>query len=126
MRSFRSTFGLLPAFALLVGAMACAGEGKNDGPASAASGPVLVYAASDLRDALADLARHYRAGGGDSLVLVFGSTGELTTQIMNGAPADIFFAANAKAIDDLAGKGLVIDSTRAVYAIGRLAVSTLR
>lgn len=84
--------------------------------------PVLVFAASDLRDALSEVAREYRATGGDSVVLVFGSTGDLAAQIANGAPADVFFAANAKAIDDLAAKKLVIDSSRAVYAIGRVAL----
>jgi molybdate transport system substrate-binding protein len=98
--------------------------GRESGSASTreADEPVLVFAASDLRDALAELARRYRTDGGDSIVLVFGSTGDLVTQIINGAPADIFFAANAKAIDDLAERGRVIDSTRAIYAIGRLAV----
>jgi len=85
---------------------------------------LVIFAAADLRDALGDLARAYRAAGGDSVTLVFGSTGDLATQIVNGAPADLFFAANAAAIDDLAAKQLVVDSTRRVYAIGRLAVVT--
>jgi len=84
--------------------------------------PLLVFAASDLRDALREIARDYRAAGGDSAVLVFGSTGDLATQIANGAPADLFFAANAEAIDALAVSGSIVDSTREVYAIGRLAV----
>lgn len=92
---------------------------ESDGTARS---PIVVFAASDLRDALAELATRYRATGGDSLVLVFGSTGDLGAQIAAGAPADLFFAANANAIDDLAARGRVVDSTRAVYAIGRLAV----
>ncbi len=124
MRSFRymPLYPMACALIMLVSASACTRDARDQGAATHTGEPVLVFAASDLRDALADLAQRYRAGGGDSLVLVFGSTGELTTQIMNGAPADVFFAANAKAIDDLAGKGLVIDSTRSVYAIGRLVV----
>ena len=84
--------------------------------------PLLVFAASDLRYALADVAARYRASGGDSAVLVFGSTGDLATQIANGAPADVFFAANAEAVDDLARRRLLVDGTRAVYAIGKLAL----
>lgn len=84
--------------------------------------PLLVFAASDLRDALSEVARDYREAGGDSAVLVFGSTGDLATQIANGAPADLFFAANAEAVDALAERGSIVDSTREVYAIGRLAV----
>ena len=102
--------------------VACAGErGRAEGAASA---PVLVFAASDLRSALAEIARDYRAAGGESVTLVFGSTGDLTTQIANGAPADVFFAANAPAIDALAARGLVVDSTRGVYATGRPALVT--
>ena len=106
------------AWCLTVLGAACA---RADRPARPGA-PLLVYAASDLRYALADAARHYRAAGGDSVVLVFGSTGNLTTQIENGAPADLFFAANAEAIDTLAAHHLVVDGTRAVYAVGRLAL----
>ena len=81
-----------------------------------------MFAAADLRDALADVARAYRAAGGDSAVLVFGSTGDLATQLANGAPADVFFAANASAVDGLAARRRVVDGTRAVYALGRLAL----
>lgn len=89
---------------------------------SAADGPLVVFAASDLRDALRDVADTYRAAGGDSAVLVFGSTGDLRVQITNGAPADLFFAANADAIDSLAAHDRIIASTRTVYAIGRVAL----
>lgn len=84
--------------------------------------PLLVFAASDLRDALTEIAAAHRAAGGDSAVLVFGSTGDLATQIANGAPADLFFAANAEAIDMLAARAGIVDSTRQLYAVGRLAV----
>lgn len=89
---------------------------------AAREAPLVVFAASDLRDALGELARDHRAAGGDSVVLVFGSTGDLAAQVAGGAPADLFFAANAQAIDALAAEGIVVDSTRAVYAIGRLAI----
>ena len=93
------------------------GSGSDTG-----SDPVTVFAAADLRFALAEMAQRYRTQGGDSLVLVFGSTGDLTTQIINGAPADLFFAANAAAIDSLAARKMIVDSTRRVYALGRLAL----
>ncbi len=96
--------------------MACA---RRD---SAESAPLLVFAAANLRDALIDIARDHRAAGGDSAVLVFGSTGDLATQITNGAPADLFFAADAETIDQMAVDGSVADSSRRVYAVGRLAV----
>ena len=81
-----------------------------------------MFAAADLRDALADVARAYRAAGGDSAVLVFGSTGDLATQLANGAPADVFFAASASAVDALAARHRVVGGRRVVYALGRLAL----
>ncbi|HEY0929127.1 MAG TPA: molybdate ABC transporter substrate-binding protein [Gemmatimonas sp.] len=102
---------------------ACAGERTAGQKAAEDTGVVLTaFAAADLRFALVDIAKLYREQGGDSLVLVFGSTGDLTTQIVNGAPADVFFAANAQAIDTLAARQMIVDSTRRVYALGRLAL----
>ena len=75
-------------------------------------------------EALVQAARDFRAAGGDSIVLVFGSTGDLSTQLANGAPGDLFLAANEAEIAALAARGLVVDSTRTVYAVGRLALLT--
>ncbi|BAH39926.1 MAG TPA: molybdate ABC transporter substrate-binding protein [Gemmatimonas aurantiaca] len=108
---------------IIAGLVALTACTPRDQAAAAGTGtPLTVFAAADLRFALADVARLYREQGGDSLVLVFGSTGDLTTQIINGAPADVFFAANAEAIDSLAVRTMIVDSTRRVYAIGRLAL----
>lgn len=84
--------------------------------------PLLVFAASSLRDALGEIARDYQATGVDSVVLVFGSTGDLSRQIANGAPADLFFAADAESIDALATSGSVVADSREVYAVGQLAL----
>ncbi len=89
---------------------------------SSGSEPLVVFAASNLRDALTEIAREHQAVGGDSIVLVFGSTGDLAKQITNGAPADLFFAADAEAIETLAASGAVVESTRQLYAVGRLAI----
>ena len=101
---------------LATASVGCAGRDATK------AAPLLIFAAADLRDALRDVSRAFRVAGGDSAILVFGSTGDLATQIANGAPADLFFAANAQAVDDLAAKQLIVDSTRRIYAIGRLAV----
>lgn len=90
------------------------------GSADKSSEPLAVFAAANLRSVLDNIARNYHARTGDSVVLVFGSTTSLGTQIINGAPADLFLAANTAAIDSLAARDLIVDSTRAVYATGRL------
>jgi molybdate transport system substrate-binding protein len=52
----------------------------------------------------------------------FGSTGMLAKQIENGAPVDVFAAANIEFIDALEKKGLIIPDTKALYARGRITI----
>jgi molybdate transport system substrate-binding protein len=58
------------------------------------------------------------------VVFVFGSTGLLTRQIENGAPMDLFAAANVSYVDQLEQKGLIIPGTKAIYARGRITLWT--
>ncbi len=104
--------GALLAAALLVGPAGAQG----------ARPPLLVFAAADLREALPDVAAAYRRAGGDSVVVTFGATGDLAVQIANGAPADLFFAADEAAVARLEAERAVARGTRRVYAIGRLAL----
>lgn len=104
------------AAAALLGAAGCA-EGR-----AAPHAPLLVFAAADLREALPEVAAAYRRAGGDSVVLSFGATNDLAAQVANGAPADVFFAADTDALARLAARGAVDGRTRRVYAVGRLAL----
>lgn len=105
------------ALLLLVPGAACSTADRADRP-------LLAFAASGLRDVLDDLAREYRATGGDSMVFVFGSTGDLSAQLAAGAPADLFFSADEEAVDHLSARGIVLDSTHVMFAVGRLALLT--
>ena len=105
--------------ALLVLAPLGAARAQNPGPSRA---PLLVFAAADLREALPDLAAAYRRAGGDSVVVTFGATGDLAVQIANGAPADLFFAADEAAVARLEAERAVAPRTRRLYAVGRLAL----
>lgn len=53
---------------------------------------------------------------------VFGSSGMLARQIENGAPYDVYLAANERFARDLAAQGKVDPASVAVYALGRVAV----
>jgi molybdate transport system substrate-binding protein len=89
--------------------------------------PVLtVYGAADLTFAFREIAALFEKGAGTKVVLVLGSTGNLAKQIEHGAPADIFFAANASFVDDLQSKGVVIPETRQLYAQGRIVLAVPR
>lgn len=55
-------------------------------------------------------------------VFSFGSTAQLTTQIENQAPFDLFLAADAEHVDQLAAEHLLVPGSEAVYAVGVLAL----
>ncbi|HJT67988.1 MAG TPA: molybdate ABC transporter substrate-binding protein [Pyrinomonadaceae bacterium] len=85
---------------------------------------ITVAAASDLTDAFEELGREFYAANKIKVVFVFGSTGLLTRQIENGAPMDLFAAANVSYIDQLGQKGLIVPDTKHVYARGRITLWT--
>lgn len=48
----------------------------------------------------------------------------LTRQIENGAPMDVFAAANVDYVSQLEQKGLIVPGTKAIYARGRITIWT--
>ncbi len=54
--------------------------------------------------------------------LVSGSTGKLFTQIMHGAPFDVFLAADVERPARLESNGTAVVGTRRTYAVGQLAL----
>jgi molybdate transport system substrate-binding protein len=81
-----------------------------------------VLAAADLQRVLPQIAAAWQARTGHRVEIVFGSTGNLTTQVENGAPGDLFLSASERFVDRLERGGHVVPETRAVYAEGRLAL----
>jgi molybdate transport system substrate-binding protein len=95
-------------------------------PGGAAPAPLTVFAASDLAFALGELVPRVEKALGVRVTLVLGSTGQFAQQIEQGAPADVFFAADASFVDRLIARGVLIAETRALYAQGRLVLATAR
>lgn len=85
---------------------------------------LTVSAASDLTPAFQELGREFERATGHQVVFNFGSTGQLAQQIEKGAPVDVFAAANVSFIEQLEQEGLIISSTKALYAQGRLTLWT--
>ncbi|HKZ77356.1 MAG TPA: molybdate ABC transporter substrate-binding protein [Pyrinomonadaceae bacterium] len=81
---------------------------------------ITVAAAADLSSAFVDLRNEFENQTKVKVIFSFGSSGLLAKQIENGAPMDLFAAANVDYIDDLERKGLIISDTKAVYARGRI------
>jgi molybdate transport system substrate-binding protein len=90
----------------------------------AAAPSLTVFAAADLAFAFKELVPLFERATGATVKLVVGSTGNFAHQIDAGAPADVFFAANAEYVDGLARNDRVIPSTRTLYAQGRIVLAT--
>lgn len=78
-----------------------------------------IAAAADLKFALAEIALTFKKETGRELKLSFGSSGNFTQQIEQGAPFELFLSADENFIFRLADKGLTNDRG-SLYAIGRL------
>jgi molybdate transport system substrate-binding protein len=100
-------------FAQVVFALACL--------ASAAPKPsVTVAAAANLSEVCPLLGAEFEAETGIHPVFSFGSTAQLTQQIENGAPFDVFLAADSEHPQKLDSEHLLLQDTRSVYATGVL------
>jgi molybdate transport system substrate-binding protein len=72
-----------------------------------------VSAALSLVDVLQEINDLYTQENPDVIISPnFASSGTLQKQIEQGAPADVFFSAGAKQMDDLQDGGLIINDTR--------------
>ena len=83
---------------------------------------LLVAGASDLRPAFEELGRAFTAKTGTRVTFSFGSSGQLSQQVINGAPFDVFASADIGYVDDVVKAGVGDRSTKATYAFGRLAL----
>ena len=80
---------------------------------------VKVAAASDLKFAMEELAAQYEKNTGQKITLVFGSSGQFATQLLQGLPMDVFLSADENLVFKLAEAGKTRDRGR-VYALGRI------
>jgi molybdate transport system substrate-binding protein len=83
--------------------------------------PPTIAVSANLNFALTEIADSFARAHGTRVELVFGSSGTLTRQIRDGAPFELFLAADEEFPRQLTAAGLTIDGG-AVYAIGRLVV----
>lgn len=90
--------------------------------ASAFGQAITVAAAADLSAVLPEIAAQYKKQTGQEIKLIFGSSGNLTTQIRNGAPFDVFFSADEEYPQQLIEAGFADKDTLYRYAVGRVAL----
>lgn len=125
--SVRSSIASLALLALL--ALACskptgsgAGDGKGGGVRQGE--PLRIAAAADLALAFGEIKTDFEKKSGKRVEMSFGSTGLLAKQIAEGAPFDVFAAANISFVDDVVKSGACDAETKALYARGRIVVWT--
>ncbi len=81
---------------------------------------IRVAVASNFIHAITSLAKRFDVKTGNKVVLISGSTGKLYAQIKNGAPYDIFFAADSKRPRLLVDEGEALTGSRFTYAMGKI------
>jgi len=82
--------------------------------------PARVAAAADLAFAFPEVGEAFSKKLGTKPVFAFGSTGLLAKQIEEGAPFDLFAAANVSFTESVIAKGMCDGSTKTLYARGRI------
>ncbi len=100
------------AVAASIGSSSCSSESRSD---------AVVAAAADARDAFNELGATL-ADEGIDVEFVFGSSGLLREQVLNGAPYDVYVSANTAFVDEVIAAGRGVAETRESFAVGRLAV----
>jgi molybdate transport system substrate-binding protein len=116
---FRLPTAIVIALALLSITQSCSS------PAPRSNQPeLIVAAASNLTNVSAELGQRYTAKTGVRVIFTFGATADLAKQIENGAPFDVFIAADVFNVERLQKQGLLTPDTTQIYARGRLVVWT--
>ena len=93
-----------------------------------------ISSAHDLRVAVAsnfifpikELSREFENITGNKVVVISGSTGKLYAQIHQGAPFEVFLAADATRPELLEKEGIGVPGSRFTYAVGRLVLWSIK
>ena len=81
-----------------------------------------IAAAADLQFVLPDLASQYEKQTGAKVAITYGSSGNFSAQIQNGAPFDLFLSADLDYPKKLTEAGFAESDSLQIYAAGRLAL----
>ncbi len=90
------------------------------------AGEIAIAAASDLNFAFKELVVEYEKASGNHVTLSLGSSGNFFSQILNGAPYDLYFSADIVYPRKLEEAGLTVPGSLAQYAVGRIVIWTVK
>ncbi len=102
---------LLPACALAVASVFACG---------AHAAEVQVAVAANFTAPIKEIAAEFEKDTGHKVAIAFGATGKFYAQIVNGAPFEVFLAADDSTPAKLEGEGAIVAGSRFTYAIGKL------
>ena len=94
------------------------------------AGPVLggdarIAAAANFRDAAIEIGNAFEAATAHQVVFSFGSTGQLYAQIAQGAPYDVFLAADQERARMSVKAGFAVAGSQFTYAQGRIVLFSM-
>ncbi|MCP3751425.1 molybdate ABC transporter substrate-binding protein [Pseudomonas sp. SBB6] len=89
---------------------------------SAWADEVQVAVAANFTAPIQAIAKDFEKDTGHKLVAAYGATGQFYAQIKNGAPFDVFLAADDSTPEKLETEGNTVKGSRFTYAIGTLAL----
>jgi molybdate transport system substrate-binding protein len=104
--------GPTPATGSAAGVASAAPGATTASAAAGRGGPVLVFAAASLAEAVEEVDAAFSASTGVPVKASFAASSLLARQIEAGAPADVFFAADREWMDYLDGRGLLKAGSR--------------
>jgi molybdate transport system substrate-binding protein len=99
--------------------VACSKKVQPSGPPS-----ITIAAAADLTVAFGAVGEAFAKTGHPAPTFSFGSSGLLAKQVNEGAPFDVFAAANTKLVDGVVRSQRCVGDSRALYARGRITLYT--
>jgi molybdate transport system substrate-binding protein len=85
---------------------------------------IRIAAAADLQFAMGELTEKFEKQSGTRVNATYGSSGNLFSQLQNGAPFDLFFSADIEYPKKLEAAGLAEPGTLYEYAVGRIVIWT--
>ena len=100
--------------------IACLLAGIAFGGTASGRSAVRAAVAANFTTAAREIAAAFEDATGNRALLSFGSTGQLYAQILQGAPFEVFLAADEARPEFAEREGLAVPGSRRTYAVGRL------
>jgi molybdate transport system substrate-binding protein len=92
---------------------------------AAYSGTVNVAVAANFTDAANEIAAAFAEAGDHEAILSFGATGQFYTQITQGAPFEVFLAADDERPAQAVEEGYGVEGSVFTYAVGQLVLYSI-